>query len=573
MASGNESPRQKMINLMYLVFIAMLALNMSKEVLSAFGVINEDVVKKVTDTKKSSLDFLNELERKADKNPLQYEEVYELVDSLYTMGQKLDSYIISIKPLVIEKIDKFDLNNDGAKTDNIGDYEKMDGTKIVDELFFLGKGYAPTGQQFVDAIVEFRTDAVTLLRNKDEELSENGNEPLYAGIIASIEEKFDTSEKRVNNKDPLTWLDYNYKGFPLIASITKMSLIQDDISKIMFNVLTLANNDKLLEIASTNTLRAVVMPGFYNDENIWVNTSGTVFKGENFRGKVILAKYDSTLSPNLIKIPDYFEGTGAQALADNKLRSGQFLLDIPTNDLGPKNVLGELFFETVKGLTTSTDTIPLNYTYNVTGKPVDASVSNVKMNVVYEAILNELQITVPTIRDEDLIISANGRPLKKRVDSKIGPVYQLFAPRATRGKKGVITINVSVRENEANTNIGPFTKDFRIKKLGDPDVIFNNDPTKFSWNRSALNSQQIQHKFSDQDIDINMIVISFKVSVNGRRPIVINGNSIGQNQQARTQINNATPGQVVRITEVNSVSSTSSNFVRISKRPLSLRIQ
>jgi len=44
MASGKETPRQKMINLMYLVFIAMLALNMSKEVLTAFGLMNEQVV-------------------------------------------------------------------------------------------------------------------------------------------------------------------------------------------------------------------------------------------------------------------------------------------------------------------------------------------------------------------------------------------------------------------------------------------------------------------------------------------------------------------------------------------------
>ena len=43
MASGQESARQKMINLMYLVFIAMLALNMSKEVLATFGVITTDV--------------------------------------------------------------------------------------------------------------------------------------------------------------------------------------------------------------------------------------------------------------------------------------------------------------------------------------------------------------------------------------------------------------------------------------------------------------------------------------------------------------------------------------------------
>ncbi len=41
MAGGKQSPRQKMINLMYLIFIAMLAMNMSKEVLSAFGLMNE----------------------------------------------------------------------------------------------------------------------------------------------------------------------------------------------------------------------------------------------------------------------------------------------------------------------------------------------------------------------------------------------------------------------------------------------------------------------------------------------------------------------------------------------------
>ena len=44
MASGKLSPRQKMINLMYLVLIAMLALNMSKEVLTAFGIMNDKFI-------------------------------------------------------------------------------------------------------------------------------------------------------------------------------------------------------------------------------------------------------------------------------------------------------------------------------------------------------------------------------------------------------------------------------------------------------------------------------------------------------------------------------------------------
>ena len=44
MAAGKQSPRQKMINLMYLIFIAMLAMNMSKEVLQAFGLMDNKLV-------------------------------------------------------------------------------------------------------------------------------------------------------------------------------------------------------------------------------------------------------------------------------------------------------------------------------------------------------------------------------------------------------------------------------------------------------------------------------------------------------------------------------------------------
>ena len=65
MAAVKQSPRQKMINLMYLVFICMLALNMSKEVLTAFGLINEKLEASNTKTTESNMAFLSGLETKA----------------------------------------------------------------------------------------------------------------------------------------------------------------------------------------------------------------------------------------------------------------------------------------------------------------------------------------------------------------------------------------------------------------------------------------------------------------------------------------------------------------------------
>jgi len=76
MASAN-SPRQRMINLMYLVFIAMLALNMSKEVLTAFGILNEKLEYSNEEITKNNQAFLKGLEVKASENPDKYAELYQ----------------------------------------------------------------------------------------------------------------------------------------------------------------------------------------------------------------------------------------------------------------------------------------------------------------------------------------------------------------------------------------------------------------------------------------------------------------------------------------------------------------
>ncbi len=75
MAGGKLSPRQKMINLMYLVFIAMLALNMSKEVLSAFGLLNTKLTIANTATQSRNEAFYASLAIKAKDQPEQYAAV------------------------------------------------------------------------------------------------------------------------------------------------------------------------------------------------------------------------------------------------------------------------------------------------------------------------------------------------------------------------------------------------------------------------------------------------------------------------------------------------------------------
>ena len=97
MAGGKLTPRQKMINLMYLVFIAMLALNMSKEVLSAFGILNNKIVESnsIADVRNDS--SFQQLAQKAQDQPLQFGAKKEKVEKIRALCKEYTTYIEKLK--------------------------------------------------------------------------------------------------------------------------------------------------------------------------------------------------------------------------------------------------------------------------------------------------------------------------------------------------------------------------------------------------------------------------------------------------------------------------------------------
>src|SRR5690606_27148929 len=96
MAGGKLTPRQKMINLMYLVFIAMLALNMSKEVLSAFGLMNEQFESSNTYATKTNDQMYQALSSKAAENPT-FSAAKEVSDKVKNISNQFYSYLGSLK--------------------------------------------------------------------------------------------------------------------------------------------------------------------------------------------------------------------------------------------------------------------------------------------------------------------------------------------------------------------------------------------------------------------------------------------------------------------------------------------
>src|SRR5690606_9202550 len=140
MASGKQTPRQKMINLMYLVFIAMLALNMSKEVLTAFGLLNEKLTESNQTTTQRNAAFMAGLDAKVEEQPAKYAPLKEKAVRVDELSTNVNNYIESLKT---------DLN---AKQDDLTDYETMDRSDQLDEMFFTGGKNTVKGDDFVQQI-------------------------------------------------------------------------------------------------------------------------------------------------------------------------------------------------------------------------------------------------------------------------------------------------------------------------------------------------------------------------------------------------------------------------------------
>ena len=153
MAGGNLSPRQKMINLMYLVFIAMLALNMSKEVLSAFGLLEKKITEANVATDLRNDAFMANLAVKATDEPQTYSELNEKAKRVNTLSDNLDNYIEGLKSEMMSTV----------KADEQDNYEVQDKPDFLDTKFFQGDKLSKDGLAFQSNMLAYKDGILEIL--------------------------------------------------------------------------------------------------------------------------------------------------------------------------------------------------------------------------------------------------------------------------------------------------------------------------------------------------------------------------------------------------------------------------
>lgn len=494
MAGAKLSPRQKMINLMYLIFIAMLALNMSKEVLTAFGLMNEKLGESIQAADERNGEFFAGLEQQAAEQKDKFGPLLDKANNVKKLSDELNSYLETLKGEMT------------ATVEDPQDFEVMDKSAYIDQKFFKGDKLKEDGQTFVNNINTFREGII----------AELGSD--YPSIVASVQKNFNTDDVTNRDNNSLPWLDYHYRGFPMVASLTKMTQLQSDIKNTESQILSRMLEGKLKKEASLT-----------NFESIVVADKTAFFNGEAFKGKIVLGKTDKTLRADKVVI-------NGKELPAEAMQDGQIILDFPAGGVGERDIKGEIFF-TEGGETFS---IPVESNYAVVPKPNSATISADKMNVVYRGVDNPMTISFAGVPSSSIVANAPGL-------NKVGNGKYIMKP--TTGREVTISVTGTLSSGEKVSD----NAKFRIKDIPKPSGSIAGQTGSVKLPRNNVEIGSIGAVLEDFDFDLPLRVTSFKIKVPGQASVTCSGNKL--NAQAKSALRKARRGDGIQIFDIKAKAS------------------
>lgn len=513
MAGGN-SPRQKMINLMYLVFIAMLALNMSKEVLSAFGLLNEKISSANTATAERNTAFMEGLAVKAADEPGQYASVNEKAKEIATISDELDAYLTSLKSESISKLE------------DPSDYEVMDKPDFFNNLFFKGDTYKPEGQEFLDKLNTYRTEMTTVLSDTAFAKVQG-----IEDVKKAINSNFSTAPVKNRDGKDVEWLNYNYEGFPLVASLTKLTQIQADIKTTKSEVL-----QKMLAGQQAAAL------SFSNYSTLMEAPKSAYYSGETFDGAIVLGRTDASTQPKRAEIT--LDGRKLELGKDFTFEGGKVKLQVGAGSPGDHKIEGFLYY----GEGGEETEVPVKSSFATISKPNSAVIAADKMNVVYQGVVNPMTISIPGIPDNK--VTASGSGLTKVSGSK----YNM-----TPGKGRTVTITASGTLPDGQRVSS--NSEFRVKGIPRPTGTIrgeDGDGGAVRMQRQGLEKSSVGAVLPDFDFDLKLNVTGFSFKVSGQPTVKVNGARL--NGQATSALKRAKRGETVQIFDITANISGNSGY-------------
>ncbi|MBF8456998.1 gliding motility protein GldM [Kaistella sp. G5-32] len=476
MAQGKQTPRQKMINLMYLVFIAMLAMQIDQEIIRSYKDTTGSLEETRALTENNNKIFGITLAAKAANTP---ETFTTPLNNYKGLEAKADDLVQSIETLKTELSKGAEYNKN--EQDIQESFASLNNTEPSSNVFFIG-GDENKPSKKADEL-KTKIEAFKTYINQT-----FGSNKLMEGMVARTNKQMVTEYKQLRNGK--NWVQYKFYNQPLIAALSNLEVIQSSARGIQGDALSIMLQEKVDADIKFDAYQAIV------------SAPTIVIQGETAQGKVAIGNYSSNV-PGL-------------TMPGLTVENGQGSRNLDTGSLGDKTFAGTISFKDVNG-----KEIPLtyNHTYKVIAGAQElkaqkgAIVTADKMNVLYRGLPNPISGSILGADMSGISLSAAGASV-----SGSGGKWTV-----TPGAGSTVKLTISGKDPKGGTISQAF--DFRIKNVP-PPVGQIQGSFVVSMPASSIPNQKVSVVMPEFDFPVSFVVNSFMFKVPGKAGMLINGNSL-----------------------------------------------
>jgi gliding motility-associated protein GldM len=487
-----KEPRQQMINMMYLVLTALLALNVSAEVLNSFRLIDDGIKATNQSLVSKNAALMGQFEQKYANNPVKTEPFIKEARRVQILSQGFYTYIEELKANII------------AESGGIDEDGGLKGKKDVDVgtrlLVDKKKGY-----ELQQKVNELRSQLLLSGVLNDEDLKK-------LDLQMPLSTNYDKTEaERLGKKD---WVSYNFEKVPVAATIALLSKLQGDVRNA--ETLMLSEIYKKVDV------------GVYKFDKLFatsINENGFVLAGQQeFRADIFVAATSSTQEVEVF-VGDFKDAAAMYDQSTKKLK--EEVADFPLKDGYQKLEVkgGTASFSELSnkvGINSRTGVIKLRepdgvgfrylpFEFNYQSSKSTAVVSPEKMNVLYIGVPNPLSISVPGVPADKITAKINNGSISGSNGSYMAKV----------NTTSNVTVDVYADIDGTNKKMGEMT--FRVKKIPKPiPIVLGKGSSRMPKNRFMV-AQTIDLDMNDFVFEVKYEVVeyTYMISIDGE----IQGNS------------------------------------------------
>lgn len=474
-----ETPRQKMIGMMYLVLTAMLALNVSADILAGFAMVTESLNVNTKGSENRNINVYVKFEDLYAKNPVKIGPWLDKANQVKKESKILYDKIQALKVQIVKYADGED--SEYEKTGYIESASNLDAAGWI----CIEEGGPGQGKVIKTAIDYYRNFLLKMVQSD-------------SAKVSLIKKTFDTGEKLNHLGEMRSWEISMFDMMPLAAVNTLMSKIQADIRATEGEVITFLKSQVDADDFRVNKIEALVIPN-----------SKYVIQNGKYSAQIILAASDSTQKPQVFIGGNPSTGTGGTKVEDG-------LYERSAGTIGEQKYAGYIRVLRPDG---SSRLYPFESEFTV-GAP-SATISADKMNVFYAGIDNDVSVSVPGVAAAAVSATMTGGTLVKK------PKGGYIARPARVGQECVIyaTAKIDGREQKMGS------RNFRVKMLPPPIAFIpykddGGNAMKYKGSekipkRFLLNVTTLEAELNDADIEAEFRVLGFEVNATNAMGAII----------------------------------------------------